>query len=253
MVISQKTWNKYIEKLAQVNKEATDKVRKYIDTFGIPDTHQEREDMIDYAYSISTVYGEAAAALSCEMFDAVALASGKFVVAEPAEVATMSEVGETVNGVLKRSQDSEVLSSAVGSLAKRAGCDTTLKNAEKYGAQFAWIPAGVTCAYCLMIASNGWRYMSKSAMKNGHAEHIHANCDCTYAVRFDEDTKYRGYNPDKLYSEWKSAKGSTEEDKLNYMRRKYYEENRETILKQKSDWYEKSKELNSSRAEETRT
>lgn len=237
MTISEKTWNKYINSLSKINDEATNKVRKYIDAFGIPDTHEEREDMIDFAYSISTAYGEAAAALSCEMFDSVALVSGKYVVSEPAEVATMSEVGETVNGVLNRSQNPDTLSSAIGNLAKRTGCDTTLKNAERYGAQFAWIPAGAACPYCLMIASNGWRYMSKDAMKNGHAEHIHANCDCTYAIRFDDDTKVAGYDPNKLYNEWREAEGKDTNEKLNYMRRKYYDENRDVILAQKREIY----------------
>lgn len=32
-------------------------------------------------------------------------------------------------------------------------------------------------------------------MKDGHAEHIHANCDCEYAIRFNNDTEYESYDP----------------------------------------------------------
>ena len=92
--------------------------------------------------------------------------------------------------------------------------------------------------------------MSKKTMKNGHAEHIHNNCDCTYAIRFDDETNVEGYDPDEYYDWYKSEPGKPK-DKINAMRREMYQENKEEINAQKRSAYEKRKELNSSAAEET--
>ncbi|MCD8354908.1 MAG: polymorphic toxin type 50 domain-containing protein [Clostridiales bacterium] len=61
--------------------------------------------------------------------------------------------------------------------------------------------------------------MSKKALKNGHAEHIHANCDCQYAVRFDGKSTVEGYDPDEYLEMYENAEGSTTQEKLNSMRR----------------------------------
>ena len=101
---------------------------------------------------------------------------------------------------MKQSQSK--VPATVARLVKQVGADTTLKNAKRDGAQFAWIPHGDTCAFCITLASRGWQYMSDEALKGGHAEHIHANCDCEYAVRFDGHSTVAGYDPDKYLEEY---------------------------------------------------
>lgn len=49
----------------------------------------------------------------------------------------------------------------VSRLVKRAGADTTLKNAQRDGAEFAWVPHGDSCAFCLTLASRGWQRASQ--------------------------------------------------------------------------------------------
>jgi uncharacterized protein VirK/YbjX len=87
------------------------------------------------------------------------------------------------------------------------------------------------------------------AIKNGHAEHIHGNCDCAYAVRFNSKTNYAGYDPDKYLAMYNSTSG-TPTQKINAMRREFYAENKEEINAQKRDAYAKRKERESSAAEE---
>ena len=70
-----------------------------------------------------------------------------------------------------------------------------------------------------MLASRGWQHISDRALKNGHAEHIHAHCDCQYAVRFDNNTEVEGYDPDKYLEMYENAEGDTWQEKLNAMRR----------------------------------
>ena len=99
-----------------------------------------------------------------------------------------------MNGTLKYALAAEMVGTAVGRLVKMAGQDTTLKNAIRDKAYFAWIPSGDTCVYCLMIAAEGWQRASASALDGGHAEHIHNNCNCEYSVRFDS-SGVDGYDP----------------------------------------------------------
>lgn len=190
---------------------------------------------------MATKYGEGSAALTARMYDAIAEASKVYVAAAlPAETATYEEVAKTVNGTLKRG-NTDILCDAVGSLVKKAGADTMLQNANrKYDrrkAEFAWIPSGDTCAYCLMLASNGWQKASKDALKNGHAEHIHANCDCNYAIRFSPKGGISSYNPDTYKKIYDNAEGDTWEEKVNYLRRQQYAENKDKINAQKRAAY----------------
>ena len=234
MRISESDWVAYINRLSKIDKAAANAMKAYVEKYTLTDL----DFLIDYAYSIATKYGEAAAALAAEMYDATAVASGALIpAAEVAETATYTEVAKTVRGVTNWSQNPDSVSNAVSRLVKRAGADTMLKNAERDGAQFAWIPHGETCAFCLTLASNGWQYMSKSAMKGGHAEHIHANCDCTYAVRFDDKTKVEGYNPDVYKKIYYDAEGSTPQQRINSMRREIYAENKDEINAQKREAY----------------
>lgn len=173
---------------------------------------------LDYANSLVEYYGQAVGALSCQMYEAVAAAQGVAVrSAEMADLPKYGEVAKAVNGAKKQSE--KLVPSAVGRMVKQVGADTTLKNAKRDGAQFAWIPSGDTCAFCLMLASRGWQYMSEKTLRHGHAEHIHANCDCQYAVRFDRKSTVQGYDPDKYLDMYNNAEGETWEEKINSMRR----------------------------------
>lgn len=227
MEITQKTWNRYISRLRQLNEAAASQMEKYIETHDIT-TEDGIQNAIDVAYALSTKYGEGAAALSCEMYDAVATLSGKNVPpAEPAETATYDEAAKTVQGILKKSILPQSVGAGVGRMVKLAGVDTTLKNGMRDGAEFAWIPVGDTCPFCLMLASNGWRHISKKALKKGHAEHIHSNCDCTYAVRFNSNTDVAGYNPNKIMARFDGTDGNSWKEKMNTMRREQYEKSKE--------------------------
>lgn len=248
--ISQAQWKRYIARLRKINDTAAEEFRKIvIDKGGYGNI--ERQKLIDYAYGISTKYGEASAALSAEMYDAIAELSGAAVPAAlPAETASYSEVSKTINGILKKSQNEDFLASGVGRLVKMAGTDTILSNAYRdrpkgkgskrrhSGAQVAWIPFGDTCPFCLMLASKGWVNQTEWGA-NSHSEHIHSNCDCTYAVRFNKDLSFEGYDPDEYKAIYDNAEGKTRNEKFKSMRHSYYSENQEKINLQKRIAYAK--------------
>lgn len=240
MIISEKDWKKYIERLSSVNKQAADLIAEYIEKNGIED----RKALIDYAYRVCAQYSNASAALTALMYDTVAELEKVLVPsAELAMLPQYGEVAKTINGVLKTSENVEEISSAVGRLVKRTGQDTLLQNAARDKAQFAWVPVSDTCAFCLTLASRGWQNISKKALKNGHAEHIHSNCDCSYAVRFSHTTDIAGYHPEVYKQMYDEAEGAKPKDKINTMRRMQYQENKDLINAQKREAYEKRKEV----------
>ena len=249
MDITAEAWQKFIGKLAKVNQAATQKILDYLTAHPIQ-TQADRQRLIEYAYLTAQKYGEGAAALACRMYDEIAAASTVAVpAAVPAVGPSVGEVAKTVNGTLKTGNPN-IVSEAIGRLVKQTGVDTTMKNALRDGAEWAWIPSGDTCAFCITLASRGWQRASRAALKNGHAEHIHANCDCTYCVRFDKQTNVAGYHPEEYRAMYDGAEGRTPEEKINAMRREFYAENKEEINAQKRDAYEKRKERESSAAEE---
>ena len=238
VTVSANDWAAYIRRLSALNEKAAEEMRDFVREHGFSDMNA----LIDYAYALATKYGEGAAALSAAMYDAVAELSGKlFDPAVPAEPASYSQVAKTVQGVAKTSQNPEEMGGAVGRLVKQAGADTTLRNALRDGAEFAWVPSGDTCAFCITLASRGWQRASKKAIKGGHAEHIHSNCDCTYAIRFDGKGGVAGYDPEKYLRIYEGAEGDTPREKINAMRRENYAEHKEEINAQKRAAYKERK------------
>ena len=250
MTISLRDWTRFTVNLSRISNRAALELRRWVNAQG-GYANIERQTLIDYVYALATKYGEGTSALASAWYDAMAEASGRFAAAEPAATATYAEAARTVNGVLKQSQNEEMLAGAMERLVKMPGADTVLNNAIRDGAEVAWIPSGDTCAFCIALASRGWVRASKKLVQNGHAEHIHANCNCTYAVRFDESTRVAGYDPDRYREMYDDAEGRTSAQKINSMRREFYAENREEIRAQQNSAYEKRVELNSSAAEET--
>ena len=241
MTFPERGWEKYINMLSAINNTAAKKFTAYLNTHET-DTRLGRQAAIDYAYAIATQYGESAAAASCEMYEAVAEASGVAVPpAVPADTAPYSDVAKAVNGLKKQNASNEMLGDSIGRLVKRAGADTTLKNAIRDGAECAWIPHGDTCAFCIMLASNGWQRASRKTLKGDHAEHIHANCNCEFAIRFDGKSNVAGYDPDKYKEMWDNTDGRTWQEKLQNLRhdryQEYYKENKADILAHKREKY----------------
>ncbi len=227
MQITAKTWNEYITRLSRLNQKAGQLMRQYIDTHGTGDA----DALITYAAALVTKYGEGSAELACQMYDALAEAANAGVpAAEPAEPADYGEVARMVNAT--KNQNPANLPNGVSRLVKRTGADTTLKNAVRDGAEWAWVPHGDTCPFCITLASNGWQKASSKVLKGGHAQHIHANCDCEFAIRFDHNTTVAGYDPEKYLAQYNAAGGD-----INKMRRIDYAARKDAINAQKRAAY----------------
>lgn len=242
MIISEKSWSAYLERLRRVNDKAASLISQYIQQHDIT-TKDGHTALLEYVEAVVEKYSEGAAEAACEMYDAIAEASGKVVPpAEPAPAPTFGDVAKTINGTMKHVTDPDGIGASCARLVKRTGVDTTMQNAIRDGAEWAWIPHGDTCGFCLMLASNGWQKASKKALKGGHAEHIHANCDCTYAIRFDGKSNVAGYDQDALYEQYMNA-GSNRDKRLRNMQSEYREHNKERRNEQRSETYARQRQI----------
>ena len=217
----------YHARLSKLNEKAGQQMAEYVAAHGTEDGPA----LIAYANALVTKYGEGSAELACQMYDALAEAQGVTLpAAEPAATAEYGEVARMVNATKR--QNPANLPNGVRRLVKRAGADTTLHNAIRDGAEWAWVPHGDTCPFCMMLASNGWQKASANLLKGGHASHIHANCDCEFAVRFDSNTTVAGYDPEKYLRQYRAA-GSD----VNAWRRIDYAARKDAINAQKRAAY----------------
>ena len=235
MEMSAKAWLEYAVQRSNISQRAIDMMQAWLDK----NPEASHYDTLNHAYNLVMRYGQATGALSCKMYEATAEAQGAAIAtAEMADLPNYDEVGKAVNGTMKQSKS---VADTVGRLIKQVGEDTILKNAGRDGAEFAWVPSGDSCAFCITLASRGWQHMSKAARNGNHAEHIHANCDCTYAVRFDGKSTVAGYDPDKYLAQYNSAKGNSSQAKINFLRRENYARNKDSINEQKRAAYAKRK------------
>ena len=241
MIVTARAIDEYRQMLSRISKKAADEVQQYM-----LDHHFEiDESFMEFVQSIVNKYGEAAGSLSAQFYDNLAeywqiqnanpgvfvnIAQKPLQIAEIADLPSEDGIAKAIYGTMKESPDK--IPNTVGRLVKQTAEDTTLKNAIRDGAQFAWVPNRDTCPFCIMLASRGWQYASSKALKNGHAEHIHPNCDCTYVVRFDNSSSVAGYDPGKYEDMYYSANGD-----LNEMRRRIYAKRKDEINAQKRDAY----------------
>ena len=206
--------------LAKLSQLASDEMQIFFESHGVGNT----ELIVDVAHALVTKYGEASAAAACNLYDEIAEKQGKAVrSAETAETASREKTAGAVYGSLKDSPEGRKLKQIPDRLVKQAAADTMLQNAKRDGAEWAWIPSGDGCAMCMTIASRGWLPASSAQLSGGHASHIHANCKCQFAIRFDKNLNVEGYDPDELKRQYDAAEGSGSRQKINYLRRKQYE------------------------------
>ena len=70
MKISEPTWIEYKNKLAAISKKAADEMERFMSR----NPGMDPKELIGLAYALEERYGDAAAELACEMYDAVAWA-----------------------------------------------------------------------------------------------------------------------------------------------------------------------------------
>lgn len=203
-------------------------MQSYIDKFGIGD----RDQVIRIANALVQKYGPGSAELACRMYDRIAeMQDANVEQAEQVQMPDYGEVARAINGSLKDSETGKLVAPTVSRMVKQTASDTMLKNAKRDCAEFAWIPSGDSCVFCELIASQGWRPATKETVQGDHADHIHPNCRCEFAIRFKHDLNVAGYDPEGIRKEFEDAEGSTWEEKAKSLRNERDRAAREELMK----------------------
>ncbi|WP_405735982.1 hypothetical protein [Bifidobacterium sp.] len=93
---------------------------------------------------------------------------------------------------------------------KRAAYDNMVANCRGQRVKWARVPTGLeTCAFCFMLASRGFAYLSEKSAAEGHHGY-HDNCDCVVVPGFEGPdgnprVKVDGYDPEAMYRNWLSC------------------------------------------------
>lgn len=234
MMISARDWANYANRLARLSDAAAEQALAYIQRHGVSDAGA----FYEVAAALAGKYGEGAAAIACDMYDAIAALQGMILpAAVPAQMPTLEEVVNVLGRALETAPSTAP--AEVGKLVKKSATRTMRKNAARDGAKMALIASGDGCPYCKMIASRGWE---DARSDEAFEAHLHGHCRCEYAVRFNERLGVEGYDPKGIKKEFEDTGASGWKDRIKLIRRQYREDNRDKINAQKRAAYARKKE-----------
>lgn len=166
-------------------------------------------------------YGEMASAVAAELYDEWRVgvreaAKYRALMADLADLGAIEASTRYAAGGLYRDPPdaAAVLSLLQGDVAERhalnQGRRTIAENivADPAKPRWARIPVGMTCKWCLMLGSRGFRsglgYRSELTAAAGS----HSNCDCQIVPDFAKGELIESYDPDVVYDEWKAAEAA---------------------------------------------
>lgn len=219
-MVTRSSLNRYSKSVDQAVEAARADLATFWYQLPLDDPSTCRDMLANFVPRLAATYGDVAALAATEWYDSERNAAGILSEfnATPAQAALPSQVEASVRasaGHLWSDQQEKMLNDLMGGLQmwiKDAGRDTVLHNARRDPSNPRWarVPRGAkTCAFCSMLASRGWVYVSKESAGGGSGDRFHHDCDCEIVPAFgDTDPKIDGYDPDRLeelYNEARSA------------------------------------------------
>ena len=210
MILPEAAFNAYDTALQRQAEAASRRLAAFVDTLDFSGDYQSRKAardlVIEYMRELAAIYGDAAATLAADLYDEMAEESGtKVPSAELAEriadEAIASSVRYHAKNLWGQAVNLEAFKEGVLASIRRYVVEqankTIIKNAtrdgEKRGIRFARIPTGSeTCAFCIMLASRGFVYVSEMTAEG--LNHGHDNCDCKVIPGFGENPGVGGYS-----------------------------------------------------------
>lgn len=149
------------------------------------------------------IWGDAAAERSLEMFDEVCEREGIRAVSRRYDVIDQDKVADALHYArtlhLEKMDNDQAgyrkrCRTLMESYVHRSAWDNVIRNCEENRIRWARVPTGSeTCAWCLMLASRGFDYLSSDTARAGN----HNGCDCM-VVPGKKGTDIEGYDPDAM-------------------------------------------------------
>lgn len=153
-----------------------------------------------------SIFGDQAALLACDLFDALAAESGEGARFGVHDAIDADLVESRVRYLARKlvTGDTDGFDMDVRDLTryliKRDAFENMLRNCERNDLRYARVPSGrETCGFCLMLASRGFVYRSEKTAQGSHGFHNH--CDCVVVPGFkglDQAGQIEGYDPDGM-------------------------------------------------------
>lgn len=210
-----------VEANRAIRKLSADEVASLWATLDLEDVEATKVALLRVMPSIVFKYGDMAAAIAADLYDewrATVREAGKYR-ALMADIADVSKVEAStryaVGGLYRDPMDTaSVLALLQSDVAERhalnQGRETIALNVQQDPAKPRWarVPVGVTCKWCLMLGSRGFKpglgYRSEMTAAAGS----HGNCDCIVVPEFATGDLVESYDPDAVYDEWKAAEAA---------------------------------------------
>ncbi len=175
---------------------------------------------VEFVPDVVAAYGDVAAAVAADFYDEMRTAAGvrggfRAMLAATPPVEQIRASTRWAMGPLFDGARQDALSRAtqvVDRLTLQAGRDTVANATRNDPAKprYARVPQGVTCAWCLMLASRGGVYLTEATAAAGW----HSDCDCTPTPIYDGQS-IDGYDPEALYDRYLDARESAGSHRTN--------------------------------------
>lgn len=173
-----------------------------------------RDALVEIVPILVREYGDLAATAAAEWYESVH--PGAFL-ARTAGTFPDDGVIESVRyhaGALFTDSPTDTLAGLSGAMQRfvfYSGRNTVAQNVQidRERPRFARVTSGArTCAWCSLMASRGFVYLSQQTA--GLNDHYHDDCDCQIVAEWDRDSAHiEGYDPDRLYDMYRAARSAS--------------------------------------------
>lgn len=167
------------------------------------------EELVDAATNVAMKFQRLGCELGAQWYDLCSELAGLNV--EPAIVEDMDAAGiaERASAAAGRATPDNPLAAfnaylqdEINRSIRETGSANLWRDYERGMAPGRWarVPVGDTCAFCLMLASQGAWYLSEKSALGEEAGHYHRNCDCIAVYHADPES-IAGYRSLTKYKE----------------------------------------------------
>lgn len=162
------------------------------------DDDMTRDEVVELAVRVAEKYSYLGCELGAQWYDLCSELAGLDV--DPAELAEVDsdELESRADSAYGRAHDSSLvadvlnyyLQNQIENSIRRTGDANLWRDYERgmAGGKWARVPVGETCAWCLMLASQGAWYLSEETAKGIDPGHYHDGCDCVAVYHADPES-----------------------------------------------------------------
>lgn len=251
-MIARELFDSYSKALVVNDEMGRRELREVIERIGFSDIATLRDGLLDLFPALVSKYGDRAAQVAIEFYEAQRAASGiegsyeVALVPMADERIARADVRRSVGELFDGQSQQAFVSAMAGYMTKRVmeQADEQLWDAmerDMVQGKACLVPHAGACGWCVLIASRGWD------LEHRIANMRHDNCKCTLVVDwgdpsldgYDEAEYYRIYkdadtkeNVSKWLSEWESM---SDEERSKYSPG-VYRDKKKGVMDMKSGW-----------------